>query len=277
MLNPETTIGLTTLNVADLPKLSDFYQRVIGLHIRGQTPNSVELGTETTPILRLQHIADGTFSPRSPGLFHFAIGLRDREVLADWLQNYADHNAPGWQGASDHGPSHALYMTDPEGNGIEIMMDWPREKWPREADGSSSLYTRGLDLQRLLSERSGNKWQGIPQDSYVSHIHLQVADIPKTDAFYVDVLEWDRIAELGKKALFVSAGGYHHHIGMNTWQSARQPNRTDDMYGLAEFEILYPTVAEKERITTKLDIHGVSVTDDTLRDPFNNKIRLAVA
>ncbi len=276
MLNPKTTIGLTTLNVADLAKLSDFYQRVIGLHVREQSQTAVELGTETTPILRLQHLADGVSSPRSPGLFHFAIGLRDRTVLANWLQNYVNHDAPGWQGASDHGPSHALYMTDPEGNGIEIMMDWPRAQWPREADGSSQIYTQGLDVQKLLSERSGEKWRGIPQDSYVSHIHLQVSDIPQTDAFYVDTLEWDRITEFGKKALFVSAGGYHHHIGMNTWQSARQPNRTDDMYGLAAFEILYPTVAEKERIATKLTTQGIAITDDTVRDPFNNKIRLAV-
>ncbi len=275
MLHPDTTIGVTTLNVSDLPKVTAFYRDIIGLQIRAQTEALVELGTQTRAILRLQPLKKGKWGRRSPGLFHLAIRLPNRQVLADWLSHYIKHDAPGWQGASDHGASHALYLTDPDGNGLEIMMDWPRDKWPRSADGQPELYTETLDMRKLLSEQSETPWSVMPEETEVSHIHLRVADLPKARLFYVDLLGWDKIAAYGTEALFISAGGYHHHIGLNTWESRGQPDRTDTMYGLAEYEILYPSVAERDRIVAQLTASGITVSDNSVRDPFNNKILLA--
>lgn len=270
----DNTIGLVTIRVADLEKLSAFYQQVIGLKVWEQSSTFVLLGSSIRPLLQLKALANGRFLPHTTGLFHNAFLVPTRADLANWLKQYAEQQAPYWQGASDHGASNALYLSDPEGNGIEVYYDLPRTHWPRTATGSIDLYTHTLDLQTLLKEATNQPWQGIADNTTMGHIHLQVSDITQAKDFYVNKLGFDIQTNYGESALFIAYDGYHHHIGLNTWQTLNAPHAPEDAYGLAEFGL---TVSSERYTQITTNLPSAIIQQDNvalLHDPFGNTIRL---
>jgi catechol 2,3-dioxygenase len=218
-IDPALRIGSVNLAVSDLSRSADFYERVLGLPLISRTEDSALLGPNREhPLLALTAIADPTpIPPSSTGLFHIAWLHPSRATLAETVRRVAAGRWP-LDGASDHGVSEALYLSDPDGLGIEIYVDRPRELWDRPADGHGvKMVTLPLDLDDLLAE-SAEATAAIGADTAIGHVHLKVSDVPRAVSFYRDALGLDEQARL-PSAGFLSAGGYHHHIGVNSWQS----------------------------------------------------------
>ena len=233
MIPPETHIGTVRLRVADVDDLTAFYERVIGLEVVERAGGLVRLGTEGgEPVIELVSAPDAPSAPGfSTGLFHFAILVPDRAELARSLRRVAE---TGWRltGASDHLVSESLDLRDPEGNGIEIYRDRPRDQW--ESDhGELRMATLPLDLDGILGELDSGEDapNGMPAGTTMGHVHLQVADIPAAEGFYTGGIGLDVMVRSYPGALFLSAGGYHHQLGVNTWQSEGAPPPPDGALG----------------------------------------------
>jgi catechol 2,3-dioxygenase len=216
---------------------------------------------------------------RSTGLFHLAILVPDRGELARSLRRAVDAGA-AFSGASDHLVSEALYLDDPEGNGIEIYRDRRRDEWPYE-DGALRMDTLPLDLEGVLGELPPGPDEGMPPGTVMGHVHLHVRDIPEAEAFYSGVLGFDVTVRGYPGALFVSAGGYHHHIGLNIWAGPGAPAPPEGSRGLSRFQVLVPDEAELERVAGRLREAGASAErgeDGVLAgDPSGNRVLLSVA
>jgi catechol 2,3-dioxygenase len=239
-IDPATSMGAVRLTVADLEGVRDFYRDAIGLSELEPGDGIVRLGTTGEALIELVGDRDAPARPRgTSGLFHLAIVVPGRADLARTLQRVAE---AGWRlsGASDHLVSEALYLSDPEGNGIELYRDRPREEWPVR-DGVLQMDTLPLDLDGVLGElRRGDSGAGMPADTRMGHVHLNVGDLSAAEAFYSGALGFDVMVRGYPGALFVSAGGYHHHIGLNTWAGEGAPPPPSGSRGLRQFEIRLP-------------------------------------
>jgi catechol 2,3-dioxygenase len=237
-IDPALRIGSARLAVSDLSRSADFYERVLGLPLISRTQDSAVLGPDPEhPRLTLTALADPTPAPPgSTGLFHVAWLHPSRAALAATVRRIAADRWP-LDGAADHGVSEALYLSDPDGLGIEIYVDRPRELWDRPSDGHGvKMVTLPLDLDSLLAEGFAETAAAMPADTTIGHVHLKVADAPRAVAFYRDALGLDEQARL-PSAGFLSAGGYHHHIGLNSWQSQGGRAAPDSAPGLREVEL----------------------------------------
>lgn len=227
-------IGTVTLIVNDLPKMADFYARALGLvTLRGNRSKAV-MGAGNRALLRL--IADPAapqHDRREAGLFHTAILMPDRATLGAWVRYASAANIPVL-GASDHRVSEAIYLTDPERNGVEIYADRPRTAWTKP-DGTIHMTTDPLDVPDLAAAATG-PWKGAPEGTTIGHVHLQVGDVQKAEAFYEGTLGFPVTAHY-PGAAFYGAGGYHHHIATNVWNS-RGAGPRSPATGLAAVEIL---------------------------------------
>lgn len=269
-LPDQLTLGPATLTVANRARSLAFYCDFLGFELLGEAGARLTLGVAETPVLHLDVVPG--LKPRvqaSTGLYHVAILLPDRVALAQVLQRILDANYPF--GASDHFVSEALYLSDPDENGLEIYRDRPRESWGWLSNGLVKMGTEPLDLANILTElpRNGEQPARFPAGTRIGHVHLQVADIGVAKAFYVDLLGFDIVQQMSS-ALFVSAGRYHHHVGLNTWHSrgaARPPAGTAN---LQSFVVQLPDSTAlavlRERITAAgIEIreqqHGFSVDD----------------
>lgn len=240
-IHPDTTIGAVTLTVRNLERALAFYQDSIGFRLHGRQENVAMLGAGERDLLVLRGESGARpASRRHTGLYHFAILTPSRRHLARSLRHLIDSGVRP-QGFADHLVSEAVYLSDPEGNGIEIYRDRPREEWVYE-DGVVQIDTIALDVQGVLDELQGDQepWTGLDGRTTMGHIHLQVADLEETEAFYRDELGFDLVTRYGPSASFFSAGGYHHHIGSNLWHSAQSGPPPDGSAGLHHFEILLP-------------------------------------
>jgi catechol 2,3-dioxygenase len=272
-IDPGTSIGVVRLAVADLDDVADFYREAIGLRpLEPKQSEIVRLGTGEDAASLVELVGDPSAPPRprhTTGLYHLAILVPTRADLARALQRVAD---AGWRltGAADHLVSEALYLSDPEGNGIEIYRDRPREQW-RYRDGAIQMSTEPLDLDGVLGELSGEDGgAGMPTGTRLGHVHLNVADLTAAETFYSGALGFDVTVRGYPGALFVSAGGYHHHIGLNTWTGEGAPPPPPLSRGLRWFEIRLPgeaqLAAEEDRLRAagfepeRVD-GGVSVND----------------
>jgi catechol 2,3-dioxygenase len=242
-IDPALRIRSVALAVSDLPRSVDFYERVLGLALISREDHSGRLGTDREhPALVLRDIAaPSALSPRSTGLYHVAWLHPSRAALAASVRRVAGQ---GWRfdGAADHGVSEALYLSDPDGLGIELYADRPREQWQRQADGRGvNMVTLPLDLEDLLAQSPEPPDPEMAPGSSVGHVHLKVSDVPRAASFYADALGFQEQAQL-PSAAFLSAGGYHHHIGMNSWQSQGAGAAPDSAPGLrkVEFELSGP-------------------------------------
>ncbi len=237
-IDPALRIGSATLAVSDLSSSADFYERVLGLPVISRAEDSALLGPDHEhPLLTLTGLADPTPTPPgSTGLFHVAYLHPSRAALAATVRRVVAGRWP-IDGASDHGVSEALYLSDPDGLGIEIYVDRPRELWDRPPDGHGvKMVTLPLDLDSLLAEGSAEATAAMPTDTAIGHVHLKVSDVPHAVAFYRDALGLDEQASLAS-AGFLSAGGYHHHIGLNSWQSHGGRPAPDSAPGLRSVEL----------------------------------------
>jgi catechol 2,3-dioxygenase len=269
------------LTVADLARSRQFYERAIGLQGAERGDGTLALGVPgEEPIIEL--VADPAASPlshRTTGLYHLAILLPTRHDLALALRRLVEARWP-LTGASDHLVSEALYLSDPDGNGIEIYRDRPREQWPH-AGGTLQMATNPLDLEGVLGELTSNadRAESAPPGTRIGHVHLQVADLEAAEAFYAGALGFDVVVRGYPGALFVSAGGYHHHIGLNTWQSAGGSPPPPGSIGLRAFEVELPNREELERTLERAQAAGVAAERDNgkalVRDPSGNAVVLS--
>ena len=276
-LSPNTSLGPVSLTVGDLDGMGAFYEQAIGLRKLERTDSSTQLGVEgADPLVELVGSPDAPPRPaRSTGLFHLAILLPSRAQLAAAAQRVT---AAGWRftGASDHLVSEALYLDDPEGNGIEIYRDRPRESW-RYDDGQLAMGTLPLDLAGLMAELPLG-WQnaGMPPSTRIGHVHLNVADIATSASFYVGALGFEVMVRGYPGALFVSAGGYHHHVGLNTWLGEGAPPPPAESRGLRSFSVRVPDKAELERVAQRLAAAGSEIARDdaglSVLDPSGNRV-----
>jgi catechol 2,3-dioxygenase len=279
-IDPGTHIGLVTLRVADLDRSLSFYEGILGFREVERTDGRVLLGAqEGPPLLELLEVPGAAPQPRwSTGLYHVAILLPTRADLGRLLIRMAKAGLEIGQG--DHLVSEALYISDPDDNGLELYRDRPRDTW-QWTNGTVRMASDPVDVQGLMEEglRDAAPWDVLPAGTTVGHIHLQVADIPQAEQFYHGILGFDIIARM-PSALFVSAGGYHHHIGMNTWQSRGAGPAPETGAGLGSFVIALPHREALAEVRKRLDAHGIPVEEQgdslNLADPWRNRIRLAV-
>jgi len=214
--------------------------------------------------------------PRTTGLYHFAILTSSRAALARSLRRLAEVRWP-LSGASDHLVSEALYLDDPDGNGIEIYSDRPRDAWPRR-NGQIQMATDPLDFDSLLAEleRDHQPWDGLAPDTVIGHAHLHVADLRTTEDFYHGVLGFDIIQHYGPSALFVSAGGYHHHIGLNTWAGVGAPPPPPGSAGLRYFVVQMLDAAARDAVLERVRAAGIAMEESAegvlVRDPSANVV-----
>ena len=280
MIPPDTAIGKVRLRVADIDALAAFYERVVGLQVVEREGDVVRLAPDgSEPLIELASAPGAPAPPSfSTGLFHLAILVPDRGELARSLQRVA---GAGWRltGASDHLVSEALYLQDPEGNGIEIYRDRPRDQWGHER-GEVRMATLPLDLDSVLGELAPGEQavNGMPAGTTMGHVHLQVANIPAAEAFYNGRLGLDVIVRSYPGALFLAAGGYHHHVGLNTWQSQGAPPPPEGSLGLDRYELAFPDEQSRDAAADRLADSGdpLRLEDGVLAtDPSGNRVLLS--
>ncbi|GAB4201059.1 MAG: catechol 2,3-dioxygenase [Roseiflexaceae bacterium] len=278
-IHPETTIGLVSLSVADLERSLDYYQHHIGLALIDRTGGTALLGAGERPLLRL-HEQPGARLRRATGLYHFALRVPSRLELARVIAHFQETSTPVG-GASDHLVSEALYLSDPDGHGIEIYRDRPREAW-YDQRGQFRMDTRQLDIPSILGElRNGTPaWQGLHPDTDMGHIHLQVADIATSEHFYLEVLGFGLMVHM-PSASFISAGGYHHHLGMNTWAGVGLPPAPPEAARLLSYELVLPDTDALEAVLERVRAAGVATTPAErawlLHDPSQIAVLLRAA
>jgi catechol 2,3-dioxygenase len=280
-IDPALRMGSVSLAVGDLTRSADFYERVLGLPLISRDKTSAHLGPDSEhPALVLTGIERPTpVPPSSTGLFHVAWLHPSRAALAASVRRVV---AQRWRfdGASDHGVSEALYLTDPDGLGIELYADRPRTQWERPADGHGvRVVTLPLDLEDLLGQDVGGPVPEMPAGATLGHVHLKVSQVPRASAFYHDALGFDEQARL-PSASFLSAGGYHHHVGLNSWQSAGTGAAPDSAPGLRmiEFELGDEQAVEQleRRVAGARGKPAVSRSEDralSTRDPDGHTLR----
>jgi len=232
-IDPSLRVAGVKLAVADLTRSADFYERVLGLPVTSRDEDTVTLGfNRADPLLELSRLEDPVAVPSaSTGLFHVAWLHPSRASLAETVQRVAASRWP-FDGASDHGVSEALYLSDPDGLGIEIYADRPREQWERPPGGEGvRMYTLPLDLDDLLAQGPQTPGDAMAAETVVGHVHLKVSDVPRAVTFYSDGLGLQIEAAM-PQAAFLAAGGYHHHVGVNSWQSRGAGPAPDGAPGL---------------------------------------------
>lgn len=282
ILSPDTAMDVLTLHVGDLAAMESYYTSALALTQVSSGAGEVVLGRGSTGVVRLVH-TPGLPQPgrNQAGLFHTAMLLPDEAALAATVYTAARDPRSRFVGSSDHHVSEAFYFTDPEGNGIELYRDRPRAQW-NGPDGRLHMTTTPLDPQGYLAThlREETLVNQSQRPGIVGHVHLQVGDIARAREFYVDTLGFEVTVGNYPGALFVSAGGYHHHIGMNVWNSAGAPARAASL-GLGEVRIRLPSRAEVEAVAERLRHRGGVLTDDgrsvTVADPWGSQVRLTPA
>lgn len=277
-LGPGTRLGPVRLRVADLERVSAFYRRGVGLEVVSEGNGVLTLGSRGRPVLELAHTPHlPPPPPGAAGLYHTAVLFEDRADLAGAVYASALKAGGSYVGSADHLVSLAFYLEDPEGNGVELYWDRPRDQW-RWQGGQVEMASLPLDPNAFV--RDNHRGPGEPEApvgaaASVGHVHLKVGDVATARAFYVDRLGFDVTADAWPSALFTSAGGYHHHVGMNTWESRGAPRR-EPALGLESFEVgLTPDdlAAARERLA----VDGATVDDEgtvSVMDPWGTVVRL---
>lgn len=275
----EPRIGYLELQVSDLADSLAFYQEFMGFALLEREGNTAKLTTDgAVPQLVLTEVEDFVPRPnRTTGLYHFAVLVPTRQDLALWFMHAAQEGYP-LQGASDHQYSEAIYLADPDGNGIEVYADRDSSQWQRDGRGGYIGGTAPLDLQNLLSELEEKEWNGLPGGTRIGHMHIQVSNIVESERFYIEALGFDIVAK-DTHMLFVSKDAYHHHIGMNTWEGQGLPQPPEHALGLKQFTIHF-TEEEFQDAKSQLDhlgyLYRANSQQIEVTDPSGNNIRIVV-
>lgn len=270
-------MGPVELSVADLARTLDYWQRVVGLRVLAHEGSSASLGTDRE-LLRFVEVPGAEPDHGHTGLYHVALLVPDRASLARWLA-HAARDKVELQGLSDHDVSEAIYLRDPDWHGIEIYADRPREQW--EGQVFQRMTTMPLDVQSLfgeLADPAAEPFDGLPDGTVMGHVHLRVSDVPQTIEFYNGVLGMGLMAQLGPAAAFLSAGGYHHHVGANVWESRGASPAPPGAASLRYATIVLPDAAERDRLAGEVADAGQEperLDDGVLvRDPSRNALLL---
>lgn len=279
LLAADTAMGPVSLLVADLDAMTAYYRDAVLLEVIGSTDNAVTLGRGTVPVVILEHAPELKHAaPREAGLFHTAILFDTEAALAVAVYSVAQRHPGSFTGSSDHLVSKAFYFNDPEGNGVELYWDRDRSQWTW-THGTIEMTTLYLDPNEFLRQNLSEDVMTNPRQgsAVVGHVHLSVGDVGSAREFYVDRLGFETTAEMPGSALFVSAGGYHHHMAMNVWNS-RGAGRRQRTLGLGQVDIQVPTPDDVGALTERMSHYGVQARDDgqtvAFDDPWANLIRV---
>lgn len=272
-------LGHVHYTAANLERQIEFYQNVLGFKLHRRDGQTAALGAGGEDLLRLTELPEAHRARGTTGLYHTAFLVPTRWELAQLLRRIAETQTP-IQGMVDHHTHLAIYLPDAEGNGIELAWDYPREQWPNLAD-MFALGNGPLEPEDLFAEiqRNPAPWPGAAPETKVGHVHLHVSNLDEAAHFYHDVLGFDIIiAEKRIGAVFLSAGGYHHHIGLNIWKGVGAPPPPPDAIGLRHFTVILPDAAELERVVARIRQAGIE-TEQTeagvlVRDPSQNGVLL---
>ena len=278
-IHPDTAIDSVHLTVRDVERSVEFYQQRLGFRVRRAVGGRVALSAGGPDLVVLWESPAAPRVRGTTGLYHFAVLVPSRLELARSLEHLLDAGTR-LTGASDHLVSEALYLDDPDCNGIEIYRDRPRSEWSYER-GELRMATLTLDVTELRSDVNGHgqPWAGLAPATLLGHIHLHVADLARAQRFYRDILGFEQTTSLGNSAIFLSAGGYHHHIGLNTWAGVGAPPPPPGAIGLRHFVVRVPDPAELDRVAARALAAGVQAERSdralALSDPSSNRIVLA--
>ena len=276
---PITFVGQVKLKVQNLERSVAFYREVIGFEVIEQTDSSANLTADgKTVLLSIQQ--SNNLIPKqgkTTGLYHYALLLPKRSDLAEIVRHFREIGLRF--GSSDHLVSEALYLSDPDGNGIEIYIDREPSAWDWN-NGEVAMAVDPLNFAELLSGGEQQRWKGLPAGTVMGHIHLHVSELVKTEEFYSKGLGFEVVNRYGEQALFISDGKYHHHIGLNTWNGVGAPAPSPNSVGLESFTIMFPNEEKKNKIIAQLKNIGASVTEENgltiATDPSGNRIHLLV-
>ncbi|MGR3765685.1 VOC family protein [Rossellomorea sp. NS-SX7] len=278
--SPHTHVSGVTIKVEDLQRSIHFYQKIIGFKVLDQSQFEARLTADgRTPLLTLDQPANVTQKqPRTTGLYHFALLLPERADLGRVLNHFAQLNIP--LGSSDHLVSEALYLNDPDGNGIEVYWDKPSSGWTWNG-GQVEMAVDPIDARAILAEGEEEPWTGLPLQTVMGHIHLHAAELNETADFYTKGLGFEVVSRLGNQAMFLSTGRYHHHIGLNTWNGVGAPQPAENSAGLRAFDIRFPSEQDRKMAISRLETLGIHVHDEpngqfSTVDPSGNKMYLTI-
>ncbi|PAV28274.1 glyoxalase [Virgibacillus profundi] len=274
---PTIYVGEVNIKVTNMEKSLTFYKEIMGFDVLGQSERKAALTADgKTPLLVLEQ-PSGIMpkEERTTGLYHFAILLPSRADLSSFLKHMIQTRTR--IGASDHYVSEALYLSDPDGNGIEVYHDRLASEWSW-ADGQVAMATEPLDGDGLLAE-SEKEWVSLPNDTVMGHIHLHVADLEKTREFYITGLGFKVVTNY-PGALFTSTGDYHHHIGLNVWNGAGAKSPSKNSVGLNWFTLIFPDENTRDEAVNRLQKIGAEVKREAdyvmTEDPSGNVIQLRI-
>jgi catechol 2,3-dioxygenase len=275
-LPAETQMGAVHLTVSDLRRSTQYWTRAIGLRLLEQGDGRASLGAGSRELVVLVEEPGARPAHGYTGLFHVALLVPARRDLARFLAHAVRDRVP-LAGLSDHFVSEAIYLSDPDDHGIEVYADRPRQVW--EGQVGARMTTERLDVDGLLAvldDPAEEPFEGLPAGTVTGHVHLKVADVPEAVAFYRDVLGFGLMATLGPQAAFLSAGGYHHHVGANVWQSRGAPPAPPGTAALRHATILVPG-AERAAALERVRAAGQDPEDGFVRDPSGNRLELVAA
>jgi catechol 2,3-dioxygenase len=275
-----TSVGAVTLQVADLERSLQFYRTTLGLAELGRDVGLAVVGAGARPLVELRERRGARPAGRGRhGLFHFAILLPDRPSLGRFVQHLSNLGVPA--GAGDHLVSEAFYLSDPDGLGIEVYADRPRASWRRKGR-ELVMATDPVDVAAVVAAGGGGVWAGMPQGTTMGHVHLHVGDLELASRFYCEALGFDRIVWGYPGALFLSAGGYHHHLGTNIWAGSGARSPESDQAQLLEWTLELPDSGAVRGAAANLESAGFTAeiapeaTAARTRDPWGTPLRLVV-
>jgi catechol 2,3-dioxygenase len=276
-----TRVGTVHLSVADLDRSIGYYEHAIGLRVHRRDGDRAALGTGAEDLLLLREEPGARPVGHASGLYHFALLVPERADLARWLGHVAREQVP-LVGMSDHFVSEAIYLSDPDEHGIEVYWDRPREHWEGQvAERMTTLPLDVSDLLGVLDDPRTEPFDALAGGTIMGHVHLRVAEIPATAAFYCDALGFGLMAAFGAQAAFMSAGGYHHHLGANTWESRGAGQAPPGHATLERATIVLPTTGDVDRLAHEVEVLGQApepLEDGVLvRDPSGNPVALTAA
>ena len=280
VIHPDTRLGYVHLTVSDLARSLAFYQGSLGFQLHRCEGDTAALGAGRDDLLVLTERPGAIRVPRRSGLYHYAIRVPSRLELARSLENLIETDVRRVGGA-DHLVSEALYLEDPDGNGIEIYRDRPRSEWQYD-NGMLRMATDPLDYRGILAELNGSpaRWAGLHPDTVLGHMHLHVSELAGATDFYERVLGFDLVTSVGGTASFLSAGGYHHHLAVNTWNGVGVPPPPRDAVGLRYFTVRLPDQEAVARLIGQLEAAGVPFETRQeglfVRDPSQNCLLFTV-
>lgn len=278
-LPDDTRLGPVCLQVADHQQSLAFYESVLGLRVLDSIGNRIVLGPKGEDVPLVELVEQPGAHPVAPrerlGLFHVAFLLPDRSALGRFVRHLTDVDVR--PGMSDHGVSEAVYLRDPDGLGIEVYAGRPRSTWTVSERGEINMVTEPLDVQSLVGIETGASWSGMPAGTTVGHVHLHVGDLDRAEVFYHEALRFDKVVWSYPGALFLSAGGYHHHLGTNVWAGDAPPPEEDEAQ-LLEWTLLLPTHGDVQAEADRLESGEYEVTQDegdpVVDDPWGTRLRI---